>query len=175
MVEIVKQIIKHYLENNRVPNIEELVVLDKNLVNRKANLFVTIYKSWEVRGSAWNIKELEPTALQELIKNTIAALNDERFEKLTIDDINNIQVRVDEINTREILDDWKILSKDPLKTWIIAIKKDREKLAVILPNISPLMLNGEDFISVLSKKLWEEFIEKDYDIFSITTKQYTSF
>jgi AMMECR1 domain-containing protein len=45
MVEIVKQIIKYYLENNKAPSIEELVVLDKSLVERKANLFVTLYKS----------------------------------------------------------------------------------------------------------------------------------
>ena len=175
MVEIVKQIIKYYLENNKAPTIWELVVLDKSLVERRANLFVTIYKSWEVRGSAWNIKELEQTALQELISNTIAALNDERFPKLILSDLNNIQIRVDEIATRQVLDDWKILSLDPIKTWVIAIKKDREKLAVILPNISPLMLNWEDFETVLWKKLDEKFEEKNYDLFAITTKQETSF
>jgi AMMECR1 domain-containing protein len=102
-------------------------------------------------------------------------LNDSRFEKLNLDDLWNIQVRVDEILTREVLDDGKLFLKDPLKTWVIAIKKDREKMAVILPNISPLMLNGQDFESVLSKKLWEKFEDKNYDIFSITTKQETSF
>jgi len=175
MIKVVKQIIKYYLENNKAPTIWELVVLDKSLVERRANLFVTIYKSWEVRGSAWNIKELEQTALQELISNTIAALNDERFPKLKLSDLNDIQVRVDEITTRQVLDDWKILTLDPVKTWVIAIKKDREKLAVVLPNISPLMLNWEDFEIVLGKKLWEKFEEKNYDLFAITTKQETSF
>jgi len=175
MVEIVKQIIKYYLENNKAPTIWELVVLDKSLVERKANLFVTIYKSWEIRGSAGNIKELEPTALQELIANTIAALNDERFPKLTFSEFKDIQVRVDEITTRQVLNDWKILTLDPIKSGVLAIKKDREKLAVILPWISPLMLNWEDFETVLGKKLWEKFEEKNYDLFAITTKQETSF
>jgi AMMECR1 domain-containing protein len=175
MVEVVKQIIKFYLENNRAPSIWELVVLDKSLVERKANLFVTLYKSWEVTGSAWNIKELEQTALQELISNTIAALNDERFPNLTLWEVDKIQIRVDEINTRQVLSDWEILKLDPIKSWIIAIKKDREKLAVILPNISPLLINGSDFEAVLDKKLWEKSEEKNYDLFAITTKQETSF
>jgi len=175
MVELVKQIIKYYLENNKAPTIWELVVLDKSLVKRKANLFVTIYKSGEVRGSAGNIKELEATALQELITNTIAALNDDRFEKLKLSDLKDIQVRIDEITTRQVLDDGKILSLEPTKNWVIAIKKDREKMAVILPNISPLLLNWEDLEKSLWKKLNEKFEDKNYDLFAITTKQETSF
>ena len=175
MVELVKQIIKYYLENNKAPTIWELVVLDKSLVERKANLFVTIYKSGEVRGSAGNIKELEATALQELIANTIAALNDDRFEKLKLSDLKDIQVRIDEITTRQVLDDGKILSLEPTKNWVIAIKKDREKMAVILPNISPLLLNWEDLEKSLWKKLNEKFEDKNYDLFAITTKQETSF
>ncbi len=175
MIKIAKQVIEFYLKNNRSPNIDELIVLDKSLVSRRANLFVTIYKWWIIHGSAWNIKELEPTALQELIKNTIEAMNDSRFWSLVLSDLWDIQVRVDEIIWRDVLNTSEILKLDPLKKWVLAIKKDREKLAVILPNISPLLVTWEDFMSSLSKKLDEKFEEKNYDLFSITTKQETSF
>ncbi len=175
MVELVKQIIKYYFENGKAPSVEDLENVPEDLLNRRANLFVTLYKSGEVTGSAWNIKELESTAIGELIVNTIIALKDDRFEKLSLDDLKKIQIRVDEITTRQVLDEGKLLSLDPVKFWIIAIKKDREKMAVILPNISPLLLTWEDLIDSLWKKLKEKFEEKKYDIFAITTRQETSF
>jgi len=53
---------------------------------------------------------------------------------------------------------------------VIAIKRDYDKLAVILPNISPKILTGSDFIEILKNKLQEKkFDEKDYIIYSIST------
>ncbi len=174
MVDIVKQVVEFYLKNNKIPEKKDLVIIDKTLENRRWNFFVTIYKSGEVSWSAWNIKELKINALEELIANAIEAVNDKRFS-LTMWDLKNLEYRVDEIVKREVLWDLEIFKLDPFKKWVIAIKKDREKMAVILPNISPLLLTGEDLVSSLGKKLWEEFDEKNYDLFSIETVQKTSF
>jgi hypothetical protein len=82
-------------------------------------------------------------------------------------------VRLDIITSREVLDDKEhTLEKlDPSKSWILAIKKDYEKIALVLPNIHPVLLTWEDFIDVLEKKLDEKKFQKEnYLLFEIKTE-----
>ncbi|MFK7779623.1 MAG: hypothetical protein QM490_00535, partial [Candidatus Gracilibacteria bacterium] len=54
---------------------------------------------------------------------------------------------------------------------VLAIKKDYNSMAVILPNINPLLLTGEDLIPILKEKFKiPKFIEKDYIIYKIETQ-----
>jgi len=138
---------------------------------------VTLYKNGEVRGAGGNVKEIEKNIVEETIKNTIEALVlDKRFSPVTMDEVKDIKIRIDLIKERHILEEGKILALDPVKSGIICIKKDYDKLAVILPNISPRLLTGSDFIPVLKEKMQEkDFAEKDYIIYEITTQSMTNF
>lgn len=107
---------------------------------------------------------------QEIIRNVIsAATQDTRFEKLKLDEVKDIKIRIDVITERKILQEWKIALLDPVKSWVIAIKKEYDKLAVILPNISAKLLTWSDFPAFLEAKLWEPFDEKNYIVYEITT------
>lgn len=173
MIEIVKQIIDFYLRNWKEPTLWDLKIDDKTLLERQANVFVTVYKNGEVRGSAWNVKELEQNLILELLKNTVAAISrDSRFDPVKSSEAGELRVRVDEIVNRTVLSAWEMKKLDPLKHWLLVIKKDYSKLAVILPNISWRLMNWEDFYGVLDKKLWENFKEEDYIVYSIETNIY---
>lgn len=177
MLEIVKSTIDYYMKNLRAPQVSDVKIDNKALLNEKGSFFVTIYLKWEIRGSAGNVKELKDNAVQELIENTISAISeDSRFPPLTMNEANEIKIRVDKISFREVLKNKKIKDLDPTKQWIITIKKDYSRLAAILPNINPKLFAWEDFIPVLEQKLWEkEFIENDYIIYEIKTDVETDF
>jgi len=172
MLYIVKQIIDYYYyENLNKPKIEDLKIKNSDLLNKSGSVFVTLYLDWIIKWSSWNIKEIEENIVLELIENTISALEDSRFTKPTLSEKDNLKIRIDEITNRwKPLSDWEINKIDPTKSWVLVIKSDYEKSAVILPNISWSLITWEDFIWVLSKKLWEDFDDKNYLVYKIETK-----
>jgi len=176
MINTVKQTIDFYLKYNKKPELKDLQI-EESLLNRDWNIFVTIYLNGEINWSSWNIKEIKTTIAEELIENTINAISkDPRFEKLRLEDIPNTKIRVDEITGRNILQNWEISKLEPVKFWVIAIKKDYNSLVTILPNISASILSWEDFIYYLWQKLGvKKFKEDDYIIYSIETKIYKDF
>lgn len=180
MKNIVKQTIDFYLQKMRAPLTSELKIDRSELLTTKWSCFVTIFLNWEIRGGAWNIKEIKSSIAEELIENTIEAIVwDTRFDKLSIWESKNIKIRVDLITNRKVLartdeeakKSVNTLSKiDPVKNWVIVIKKDYKKTATILPNIDPKLISGKDYIWILSAKLWETFNENNYIIYKIDTK-----
>ncbi len=170
MIDIVKQTLDFYFENSRAPKVEEIEVSDSLLLERTWSIFVTLYVSWVVKWSSGNIKEIEDNLVWEIISNTVSALHDSRFPNLTVQDKDNIKIRVDEIDSRwKPLNDGEIENIDPTKFWVLVIKTDYEKSATILPNISGNLITWKDFAPVLSKKLDEEFNDKNYLVYKIET------
>lgn len=175
MLDIVKQTLDYYLKNNIAPNEYQIEVSDQRVLNEKWMIFVTLYKNWEITWSSWNIVEIGKNVFEEIVSNTVEALKDVRFEMLKIEDLPNVKTRIDIVRNRVLLDENAFKSIDPLKYWIIAIKKDYLKLAIILPNISNSMNSLDDIKHVLSKKLDEEFKFENYIVYSLETEVLTDF
>jgi AMMECR1 domain-containing protein len=155
----------------REPQFTELSLSQDIDTVKKWCSFVTLYLNWDVHGSAWNIKEISSTLAEDIYKNTIEALTkDKRFKPLTLTEAESLKFRLDIIEDRKVISEAEMKNLDPVKYWVIAIKRDYDKLAVILPNISPKILTGSDFTEILKNKLQEKkFDEKDYIIYSIST------
>ncbi|MDA9129088.1 AMMECR1 domain-containing protein [Candidatus Gracilibacteria bacterium] len=177
MKEIVAQTLDIYFKKLREPKIEELTSVESSLTSEKGCCFVTLYLNGEVHGSAGNIKEISKSLAEELIANTMQALTgDKRFTPLTLEQSEKLQFRVDHIVDRKMITLKDLKKLDPLTSGVIVIKRDYEKLAVVLPNMSPKIMTGDDFVGVLLKKLKEKkFKESDYIIYSIITKAETNF
>lgn len=177
MIEIALQVINHFIKTWKKISIVDLKIDNKNLINEKISCFVTIYLNWEVRGSAWNIKELKDNAIEELIENTFEAISmDKRFSPISEKEANSIKIRIDKIIDRKLLKDKSIKTLDPTRVWVIAIKNSYEKMACILPNINAKLISWEDFVNVLKEKLQENiFNENDYIIYEILTEVWTNF
>lgn len=175
MINFIKNIIIYYVDKWKTPNISDLEIKDEILKWEAKSCFVTIYKNGNIRWSAWTIKELNTSLAKEIISNTIDAITkDSRFEELKKDELNDIKIRLDVIKDRKIYSD-KIEKINPVKNWVAVIKKDYTKLSVILPNISATIVSGKDLISVLSKKLDEEFKQEDYIVYLLETEQFTDY
>lgn len=177
MKELVAQILDIYFKKMREPRLEELENIDTSLTTQKWCCFVTLYLNGEVHGSAWNIKEISSSLAGELIANTMQALTgDKRFSPLTLAESEKLQFRVDHIIDRKMMSLAEMKKLDPVTSGVIVIKRDYEKLATVLPNMSPKVMTWDDFVWVLLKKLWEKkFKESDYIIYEITTKVETNY
>jgi len=179
MISIVQQTLDFYLSKMSVPALTDITLSNEELSSTKWSCFVTIFLKWEVRWSAGNIKETWVSLAEELIANTVHSISkDTRFSPLTIWEKNDIKLRVDFIKNRKVISrtpeeakDWiETLAKiDPIKNWIIVIKKDYSKTATILPNIDPKVVSGNDYQDILSAKLDELFEEDKYIIYEIET------
>lgn len=176
MKEIVSQILMQYFSKMREPKLEELQINEK-YTSMTWCCFVTLYINGEVRWSAGNIKEIQSNLAQELVSNTMQSLtSDKRFTPLTLAESEKIQFRVDFISHRDMIAMKDISVCDPTKNWIIAIRRDYEKLAVILPNMSPKLMTWDDLLPVLWNKLWDQKIEdKNYIFYKIETEVETNF
>lgn len=172
MLTVARETINFYTKYFKTPTLNDINFDDWALLERQWSVFVTIYKNWEVRWSAWNIKEIQSSIAWEVLENTINAISkDERFSPLKLDEAKDLKIRIDEITDRKILQEKEILKLDPVKNWILVLKKDYDSMAMILPNIDPKLLTWEDFIPVLEAKLWiKNFDENDYIIYSIETE-----
>jgi len=175
MINLVKQIILYYFKNKKAPLELDLKIEDESLLVKKGTLFVTFYKSWEIVGSAWNVKEIENNFVKELIENTIAALNDKRWP-IKASEAKDLKIRVDIITKREVISKQIDFDEiNPVKYWVIAIRKDYEKLAVILPNINPNIFTSADLAWAISKKLQEKFDLKNFITYKIQTETISDF
>lgn len=140
MINIVKQTLQYFLSNGKIPTKNELIITDTSLLQKKATVFVTLYKNGNIVGSSGNVVELENDIVNELIQNSIYSLQDPRFERLSIADLEKVKIRIDIITSRNILD--KPFSElNPARSGILVIKKDYSKLSIILPNISPTLVS----------------------------------
>jgi AMMECR1 domain-containing protein len=135
-----------------------------------------LYKNWEIRWWAWNVKEIEPNIVSETIKNTIEAItNDKRFTPFTTEDVKDLRIRIDYISKRELQQEWRMYTIDPVKSGVIAMSKDYNSIWIVLPNISSKLLTWEDFIPILEAKMNKKFNEKDCYLYEIKTDVYTNY
>jgi len=174
MLQIVKQTLHILYSQNRVPTTEELQISNPVLLQKKGTVFVTLYKNGNIIGNSGNVVEIEENIVQELVKNTVYATQDLRFDRTNANDLPQMNVRIDVITSRNILD-TPIENLNPTTSWLLVIKKDYSKLSVILPNISPTLVSGKEMISVLSAKLDEPFQEADYIVYEIHTQAVSDF
>lgn len=171
MIQIAQQTIDYYFKHNKKPTINDLQMTPSEYKEKKWRIFVTLYKNWEIRGASWNIQEIENTLADEIIENTIQALSqDQRFDPVRSDEAKNIKIRIDYITKREPLQSAEYKKIDPVKSGIIAIQRDYNSLACVLPNINPKLLTWEDFAKILEEKLKiHPFKEENYILYKIET------
>lgn len=180
MHNIARKVIEIYLNEQKIPTIEELWVTSNEHNNTKHISFVTIYKDGKIIASSGRINIKKTNTLLELIENSLFCLKDPRFVAAIKNplEIKNVKIRVDLIanNQRKIVE--KINNIDITKQWLIIISQTQWKLWVILPNIANLVSTPEDLFNLVCKKAWleaKELKDEDYILYSIESEQFSDF
>ncbi len=172
MLQIAQQTLNFLILNNTPPTKNDLTIENSALNETKWSIFVTLYKDGNIVSSSGNIKEIENDLINEIIANTFDAYKKMLSESISAE---NIQIRVDFVSQRTLLQNKSITEINPVSHWVIVIKKTQDKAGVILPNISTNITSWKDFIAALSMKLWENFEEENYYVYEIATQSFTSF
>ncbi len=176
MIDIATQTLDFYIKNDKIPSKSELNIKNTELKDWKWSVFITLYYAWEIIWSAWNIVELESDIINEIIQSTVSAYLDKRFDNKNLQDKSKIKIRLDHIKSRTSLwNDRKIEQLNPVKNWVLCIKKDYSKRRIILPNISPKLTSWNDFITYLSKKLDEKYDTENYMDYVLETEIFRNF
>ena len=111
MFDIARKVLVSYLNEKKIPTLEELAVADHADSKTKHLVFVTLYKDGAIIGSSGRVHAKRENTILELIDNTLACLSDSRMANaiVTPADLDKIKIRVDIIRSedRRILQSYK--------------------------------------------------------------------
>lgn len=131
-VKLATDTIKDYLLHEKLPDIK---TLPAELQTKKAGCFVSLHNKSDgkLRGCIGTILPTHKNIAGEIIANAIeAGFNDPRFEPLTKDELDNLDVSVDVLGTPEFIDNEKDLDE---KKYGVIVKTNDGRTGLLLPNI----------------------------------------
>ena len=145
-VKLARQSIENYILKNEIisvpPNIQ------KEMLDNKAGVFVSIHKHDTLRGCIGTIAPTKENIAEEIISNAIsAAIHDSRFLPITEEELNWLEINVDVLNKPE-----PIKSKEELdvkKYGVIVTSGFKQGL--LLPNLDGIE-TVDDQISIAMRK-----------------------
>jgi len=156
-VTLARDAIKEYIVNNKMIEIPSYV--DKEMLNTKRGVFVSIHENGDLRGCIGTIKPTQQCVALEIIKNAIAAATkDFRFNPVRLDEIDYLDINVD------VLTDAIPAKKEELnpKKYGIIVSKDFYR-GVLLPDIEGVdTVDNQIKIALRKAGLSDE--ETDYKI-----------
>lgn len=121
--------LKAYLENDK--EIAPPDDIDKDLLTKRAGVFVSYHKGPELRGCIGTFLPTQNNIAEEIIKNAIDASHDPRFAKIELSEIDDLKIKVDILSTPEKTDP---LNLDAKKYGVLIQAKDGRK-GLLLPNL----------------------------------------
>ena len=129
-VKLARKTIYEYIKNNTI--IEVPYNLNKKLLEEKHGVFVSIHKFDKLRGCIGTILPVTENVATEIIRNAIAAsTQDPRFNKISEDELDYLEINVDVLTEPEDIDNKNLL--DPKKYGVIVISG--YKRGLLLPDL----------------------------------------
>ena len=129
-VNLAKETIINYIKNNKIIDIPNNIPTE--LINNKSGVFVSIHEFGRLRGCIGTICSTKENIAKEIIDNAIsAATKDPRFEIITEDELDFLEVNVDVLSKPEEIDDESLL--DPKKYGVIVTSGFKRGL--LLPDL----------------------------------------
>ena len=127
---LAKKTIDEYIKNNNI--IEIRYNINKELLDNKAGVFVSIHKHNRLRGCIGTIISTKDNIAEEIITNAIsAATRDFRFDPITVDELDYLEINVDVLTKPIVIQ--SINELDPKKYGVIV--SSGFKRGVLLPDL----------------------------------------
>ena len=129
-VKLARKTIYEYIKNNTIIEVPDN--LSKELLEEKHGVFVSIHKFDKLRGCIGTILPVTENVATEIIRNAIAAsTQDPRFNKISEDELDYLEINVDVLTEPEDIDNKNLL--DPKKYGVIVISG--YKRGLLLPDL----------------------------------------
>lgn len=144
-VRLARYTIENYIRNGFVPAIPEK--LPKDMVDKKAGVFVSLKKDGQLRGCIGTFKPTKKNIAQEIMTNAISACShDPRFSKVRKSELPKLVYSVDVLGE---VTPAQFAELDPQKYGVII--KQKEKRGLLLPNLDGVDTATEQ-IEIASRK-----------------------
>ena len=125
---LAKETVERYVTSGKLPQVEKLTPEMKE----KAGVFVSIHKKGELRGCIGTFEPTQPDVAGEIMANAVSsATQDPRFNRVTPDELDDLDYSVDVLSTPEPVADKTLL--DPKKYGVIVQSGRRRGL--LLPDL----------------------------------------
>ncbi len=160
-IEIAKKTAHIYLTKKEIFSLAEDLVLPE--LKKKAAVFVSIKSRGELRGCIGTIFPTKETIAEEIISNTISALNDYRFLSIKKEEIENLSYEV------HLLKEMKLVKKEKInpKTEGILVSCENKK-GLLLPGVID---SPKKQLEIAKRKAGINNSE-NYQIFKFKTEKY---
>ena len=127
---LAKDTIYNYVKNGNL--IEVPQGLSNDLYIKQNGVFVSLKKDGKLRGCIGTVSPTKLSTAEEIINNAMeAAANDSRFDHVTEDELNSLEIFVDVLSE---LEDVKSKDELDIKIYGIIVEKD-EMRGLMMPNI----------------------------------------
>ena len=145
-IELAKETINTYIKDKKI--IEIPTNTPNELLDKKSAVFVSLHKHGQLRGCIGTIIPTTNSIAEEIINNAIsAATNDYRFDPVTVDELDDLEINVDVLTLPEDIKDESML--DPKKYGVIV--STGFKRGVLLPDLEGVN-TVEEQISIAKRK-----------------------
>ena len=157
-VQLAKNTIEKYINEGEVyiPSEDELT---EEMISKRAGAFVSIHEKGELRGCIGTIAPTKDSLAKEIVSNAIAT-RDPRFDAITSDELEFLEINVDVLGEPEAIDSPDMLD---VKRYGVIVEKGYRR-GLLLPD-----LDGVDTveyqIAIAMQKAGIEFDEKDVKLY----------
>lgn len=130
-ITLAKKTIEKYIKNGEI--IEPPKNLPKEMLTKKAGVFVSLHKKGELRGCIGTYLPTKENIAKEIISNAISSsTRDPRFPPVRIDELEDLEISVDVLSEPEKINSLNQL--DPKKYGVI-VKTIDGRSGLLLPDI----------------------------------------
>lgn len=145
-IKLAKDTLENFFSAGELP--VNLKNLPKELLHKKAGVFVTLYKKGRLRGCIGTFTPTTPNVASEIRQNAISsAMDDPRFLPLEKVELPDLKISVDVLNPPELIKDLSEL--DPHKYGVIVENGSRRGL--LLPDLEGVATVSEQLAIACQK------------------------
>ena len=145
-IKLARQAIEEYITNGNTIEIPSNI--EKELINNKAGLFVSIHKFGSLRGCIGTINPVRKCIAEEIICNAkSASTEDPRFPKIKKEELKWLEINVDSLEAPEDIESEKELN---VKEYGVIVRSGF-KSGVLLPDLDGID-TVEEQVSIAKKK-----------------------
>jgi len=168
-ITLAKKAVETFILENRIIDFE-----NENGNKNDKGVFVTIYKDSKLRGCIGRIIPTKNNLEKEIINVAIStATQDNRFETVKKEELNQLSYEVTLINEPEVIDELNKEKLDPKKYGLIAISlNDKNKRSVLLPDIDGVETVDEQIYILMEKANIEKYSSNEVALYKFTTEVY---
>lgn len=161
---LAKKTVETYVLQGKIFSYRETI----EWLNRRAGVFVTIYKKGELRGCMGTYLPTCKNIITETIKNALsAAVFDPRFKPVKPEELEFLEYEVSVLSALKKV--YHLENHDPIKKGLII--KSKNKCGILLPHLKGIETNQRQ-LEIAARKAGIDLNQEKYELFEFEVEKY---